>query len=415
MTQIKNILAREILDSRGHPTVEVDLLLEDGAFGRAAVPSGASTGTHEAHDLRDGGVRYLGRGVETAVNNVNSTIRQAIIGRDFNQRSLDDTLIALDNSKNKSTLGANAILGVSLAFAKARARANNQQLYQYFADISGNKNLIMPVWMMNILNGGAHAKNSTDLQEFMIVPVGAPSFREALRYGAEVFHSLKNILNQKGLSTTTGDEGGFAPKLDDNETALQLIMAAIEKAGYQPGKDMSIALDAAASEFFNNGSYELKSESKVLSAEELIEIYNSWLANYPIISIEDGLSEDDWAGHKLMTEKLGSKIQLVGDDLFVTNSKRLQKGIDEKVANAILIKLNQIGTVTETINTINLAKANNYKNIISHRSGETEDTTIADFAVGTGAGQIKTGSLSRSERLAKYNQLLRIEEELGKS
>ena len=416
MGKVKNIFAREILDSRGHPTIEVDLWLDDNSFGRAAVPSGASTGKHEAVELRDNdAARFKGRGVLQAVKNVVTKIKNTIVGKAFDQHSLDEQLIALDNSENKSNLGANAILGVSLAFAKARARANNQQLYQYFADISGNKNLIMPVSMMNILNGGAHAKNSTDLQEFMIVPVGAPSFREALRYGAEVFHSLKNILNQKGLSTTTGDEGGFAPKLDDNETALQLIMAAIEKAGYQPGKDMSIALDAAASEFFNNGSYELKSESKVLSAEELIEIYNSWLANYPIISIEDGLSEDDWAGHKLMTEKLGSKIQLVGDDLFVTNSKRLQKGIDEKVANAILIKLNQIGTVTETINTINLAKANNYKNIISHRSGETEDTTIADFAVGTGAGQIKTGSLSRSERLAKYNQLLRIEEELGKS
>ncbi|OGE78971.1 MAG: phosphopyruvate hydratase [Candidatus Doudnabacteria bacterium RIFCSPHIGHO2_01_FULL_46_14] len=413
MTQIKNILAREILDSRGHPTVEVDLLLEDGAFGRAAVPSGASTGTHEAHDLRDGGVRYLGRGVETAVNNVNSTIRQAIIGRDFNQRSLDDTLIALDNSKNKSTLGANAILGVSLAFAKAAAQSQGLNLYKYFANLSQNEKLVLPVPMMNVLNGGRHAERSTDLQEFMIMPVGASSFREALRWGAETFHHLKKILSQMGHPTGVGDEGGFDVPLNANEEAIKLIIEAIINAGYTPGKDIVLAIDAAASEFYQDGQYRLASENKVYTNKELIDLYGSWLDKYPIVSIEDGLAEDDWDGYKLFTKKLGARLQIVGDDLFVTNKTHLQRGIDEQSANSILIKLNQIGTLSETIDTVDHAHKNNFSTIISHRSGETEDTTIADLAVGLGTGQIKTGSLSRSERMAKYNQLLRIEEELG--
>lgn len=413
MTEIKQIKAREILDSRGNPTVEVDVELTGGGFGRAAVPSGASTGEHEAVELRDGNKnRYFGKGVKKAVFNVESIISPQLIGMDAaKQEKIDEKLLKLDNTENKSFLGANAILGVSLACAKATACARKLPLYKYL-----NKDgHVLPVPMMNIINGGLHADNNVDLQEFMIAPIGAPSFKEALRYGSEVFHTLKKILKNKGLNTAVGDEGGFAPNLESNEEAVEVIMEAIKAAGYKPGKDIYIALDPAASSFFKNGFYNLKSEKNPKkTSEEMIDFYARWVDNYPIFSIEDGLAEDDWDGWKKMTERMGKKIQLVGDDLFVTNVKRLKEGIEKKTANAILIKLNQIGTLTETLETIDLAKKNNYKSVVSHRSGETEDTTIADVAVSQNTGQIKTGSLCRTDRICKYNQLLRIEEGLGK-
>lgn len=413
MFEVKSVKGREILDSRGNPTVEVDLELSDGSLGRAAVPSGASTGSYEAVELRDGADRYLGKGVEKAVANVNGSIAEALKGKSFDQESLDRAMIDLDGTENKGKFGANAILGVSLAFAHAAAKSKNIPLYQYFGEISGNTEYRLPVPMMNILNGGQHAANSTDLQEFMIMPVGAPSFKEALRYGAEVFHNLKKILKDRGCNTSVGDEGGYAPTLDNNETAVELIIEAIKAAGYEPGKDIYIAIDGAATELYKDNRYELKSENRSLSSEEMVEFYADWLSKYPIISIEDGLAEDDWDGYKLMTEKLGKKVQIVGDDLFVTNIKRLKEGIDKGVTNSILIKLNQIGSVTETIEAIKMAKEAGYTAVVSHRSGETEDTTISDFVVGLGTGQIKTGSLCRSERVCKYNQLMRIEEELG--
>lgn len=413
--KIAKIVAREIIDSRGNPTVEVDVTLKDGSFGRAAVPSGASTGSHEAVELRDGGNRYNGKGVLKAVKNANTTIAKALVNKEWDQRSLDNKMIEIDGSKNKGKLGANAILGVSMAFAKAMAKSKKQSLYKYFAQISKTKNTIqLPVPMMNILNGGKHAENSTDFQEFMIMPIGAKSFKEALRCGAEIFHSLKKILHTKGLATTVGDEGGFAPSLASNEEAVKIILEAIEASGYKAGKDVGIALDVAATELYKDGKYHLARENKVLSSEEMVNFYVDWCSKYPIVSIEDGLAEDDWSGYKLLTEKLGKKVQIVGDDLFVTNIDRLKMGIEQNVGNSILIKLNQIGTVSETIDSINMAKKAKYTSIISHRSGETEDVTIADFVVGTGTGQIKTGSLSRTDRIAKYNQLLRLEEELGK-
>lgn len=414
--KIKTVAAREILDSRGNPTIEVDLTLSNGAFGRAAVPSGASTGKYEAIELRDGDkARYAGKGVQKAVTNVNKTIFAKVKGKDFDQRKLDAFLIALDGTENKGKLGANAILGVSLAFAHASAAAAKKPLYVYFNKISKTKNKVqLPVPMMNILNGGKHAEKSTDFQEFMIVPHGFKKFSEALRAGTEIFHTLKKILHDQNQPTTVGDEGGFAPSLPNNEAAVALTMLAIEKAGYKPGEQVSIALDVAASELHENGAYALKTENKVLSSAEMVDYYVALCEKYPIISIEDALGEDDWVGYELLTQKLGSKIQIVGDDLFVTNVAKLQKGIDTKVGNSILIKVNQIGTVSETIDAINLANKNKYTAIMSHRSGETEDATIADFAVGSGVGQIKTGSLSRSDRTAKYNQLLRIEQGLGK-
>lgn len=415
MHTIKKISGREILDSRGNPTVEVDLFLDDGSFGRAAVPSGASTGSHEAVELRDGDKkRYLGKGVLNAVNNINGELAKVLEGKSFDQRSLDSEMIKIDGSENKGRLGANAILGISLAYAHAAAASEGVPLFQYFCSISGVKSKpVLPAPMMNILNGGKHALNSTDLQEFMIMPLGAPSFKEALRYGAEVFHSLKKILASKGLSTGVGDEGGYAPSLPSNEAALQIIIEAIQGAGYVPGKDIFIAIDSAASELYENGRYKLASEKKVLSSSELIDLYASWVGKYPIVSIEDGLAEDDWQGYVLMTQKLGDKIQIVGDDLFVTNIKRLDQGIKSKAANSILIKLNQIGTVSETIDAIKMASLAGYTSVVSHRSGETEDSTISDFVVGLCTGQIKTGSLCRGERTCKYNQLLRIEEYLG--
>lgn len=419
MAKISKIIAREVLDSRGNPTVEVDLTLSDGSFGRAALPSGASTGSHEAVELRDGDKsRYLGKGVSKAVSNVNTIILKNLKGKDFDQKKLDEKMIAIDGTKNKGKLGANAILGVSMAFAKASAVSMKMPLYKYFNKISKTKEkMVLPVPLMNILNGGAHAKGSTDIQEFMIVPVGAKTFKEGLRWGAEIFHTLKKILSEKGLSTTVGDEGGFAPKLGSNEAALELVMEAINTAGYKPGKDVCIALDVAATELYENGKYNLKIEGKVLTTAEMIDLYDGWTKKYPIVSIEDGLSEDDWEGYKEMTLKMGNKakkgIQIVGDDLFVTNIERLQRGIAERSGNSILIKLNQIGTVSETIDAVNMAKKAGFTSIISHRSGETEDSTISDFCVGLSAGQIKTGSLCRSDRTAKYNQLLRIEGELG--
>ena len=410
---IENIQAREILDSRGNPTVEVDVVLASGIVGRAAVPSGASTGAHEAVELRDGDKnRYLGKGVKTAVENVNEIIAPEVEGMLVSEQAeIDNQLIRLDGTENKSKLGANAILGVSLACAKAAAEVHGMPLYRY---IGGTNAKELPVPMMNILNGGSHADNNVDIQEFMIMPVGASSFREALRYGAEIFHSLKAVLKEKGLNTAVGDEGGFAPNLGSNEEALQVIMTAIERAGYQPGQDIKIALDAAASEFYKDGHYVLGAEAKPeKTAAELIDFYADLVDKYPIISIEDGLDEDDWEAWKLMTQKLQDKIQIVGDDLFVTNPKRLWRGIQEGISNSILIKVNQIGTLTETLDAIEMAKRAGYTCVISHRSGETEDATIADIAVATNAGQIKTGSLSRSDRIAKYNQLLRIEEELG--
>lgn len=415
MSKIKAVTAREILDSRGNPTVEADLALSSGAFGRAAVPSGASTGSHEAVELRDGGARYNGKGVQKAVANANGAIAKALKGKEFDQRSLDDKLIALDGTANKGKLGANAILGVSMAFSRAAAEEAGIPLYKYFNGLMPGKKpkLMLPVPMMNIVNGGKHAENSADLQEYMIVPQGFKTFSEALRAGTEVFHALKKILHDRKLPTSVGDEGGFAPSLPTNEAPIQVILEAIEKAGYKPGTQISLALDCAATELYKDGRYDMTREGKKLSSKEMIELYASWIAKYPIVSIEDGLSEDDWDGWIELTAKLGKKVKLVGDDLFVTNIERLGEGIERKAGNAILIKLNQIGSVSETIDSIALANKAGYASIISHRSGETEDTTIADFVVGTGVGLIKTGSLSRTDRVAKYNQLLRIEEELG--
>ena len=415
MSLIESIHARQILDSRGNPTVEVDVFTESGAFGRAAVPSGASTGSHEAVELRDGNVKkYMGKGVLKAVNNVNTKIAAEVVGIPvFDQSLVDKIMIELDGTPNKSKLGANAILGVSLAVAKAAAMESGQSLYRY---IGGVNAYTLPVPMMNILNGGSHADNSIDFQEFMVMPVGAKTFSEALRMGAEIFHTLKKVLHDQGLSTNVGDEGGFAPNIKSNEAAIEIVLKAIEKAGFKPGSEVMIALDPAASEFYDSKTKTYtfkKSSGKKLKPLEMAEYWTNWTKKYPIISIEDGLAEDDWAGWKALTDNVGKKVQLVGDDLFVTNVKRLQQGIDKGVGNAILIKVNQIGTLTETIDAVNLAKRNSYKSIMSHRSGETEDNTIADLAVALNCGQIKTGSASRSDRMAKYNQLIRIEEELG--
>ncbi len=416
MSYIANIHARQILDSRGNPTIEVDILTENEFLGRAAVPSGASTGIHEAVELRDNDKKvYDGKGVLQAVSNVNTIIADQLIGWDVaDQTGIDAKMIALDGTENKSKLGANAILAVSLAVAKAAALEANLPLYRY---IGGTNAKILPIPMMNILNGGAHADNKIDFQEFMIMPVGASSFSEALRWGVEIFHQLKSVLKKKGYSTNVGDEGGFAPNIQSNEEAIETVLLAIEKAGYKTS-DVAIAMDAANSELWNakEGKYIFhKSDGRKLSSEELVDYWKTWVKNYPIISIEDGMAEDDWNGWKLLTEAVGDKVQLVGDDLFVTNEKRLQKGIDENIANALLVKVNQIGTLTETINAVSLAQTNGYNTIMSHRSGETEDTTIADLAVALNCGQIKTGSASRTDRIAKYNQLIRIEEILGKS
>ncbi|MDD3262414.1 MAG: phosphopyruvate hydratase [Candidatus Absconditabacteria bacterium] len=413
MYTIQNVFAREVLDSRGNPTVEVELILASGHMGRAIVPSGASTGIHEALELRDGdNSRYLGKGTLKAVNNVNTTIKTAIVGKSFEMvRELDQMMIALDGTKNKTVLGANAILGVSMAFVNAAAQANGKGLFQYINKGEGHT---LPYPMMNILNGGSHADNNVDVQEFMIVPVGAKNIHEAVRMGAEVFHNLKKILKRKGLVTSVGDEGGYAPNLASNEEALQVIMQAIDQAGFNTDQ-IKIALDAAASEFFKDGKYVLAGENKSLSSAEIVDFYADWVERYPIISIEDGMAEDDFEGWKLINEKLGNKIMIVGDDLFVTNIERLQMGIEQKLANAILIKLNQIGSVSETIDCIRMAHTNGMNAIISHRSGETEDTFIADLAVAMNTGFIKTGSASRTDRIAKYNQLMRIEEKLGDS
>ncbi|MCD6320944.1 phosphopyruvate hydratase [Candidatus Bipolaricaulota bacterium] len=409
MTTIEEIWAREILDSRGNPTVEVEVTLEDGTRARAAVPSGASTGTHEALELRDGGKRYLGKGVRQAVRNVNEIIAPEIVGMDpLQQGEIDQILIELDGTENKSRLGANAILGVSLGVAKAAAAYLKLPFFRYIAGIRTGR---MPIPLMNVLNGGVHADNNLSIQEFMIVPIGGDSFAERLRYGAEVFHTLKKILKSEGHSVAVGDEGGFAPNLPDDETAIRYLVRAIEEAGYRPGEDLAIALDAAATEFFDGDKGTYRLGDRELTADELIEVYVEWVEKYPIISLEDGLAEEDWEGWVKLTQRLGNRVQLVGDDIFVTNPGRLKKGIELGVANSILIKLNQIGTVTETLETMEMAHFAGYTAIISHRSGETEDTSIAHFAVGTGCGQIKTGSLSRSERVAKYNELLRIEED----
>jgi enolase len=412
MSAIVDIVGREILDSRGNPTVECDVLLESGVMGRAAVPSGASTGSREAIELRDGDKsRYLGKGVLRACENINTEISEAVMGLDASEQAfLDRTMIDLDGTENKSRMGANAMLAVSLAVAKAAAEEAGLPLYRYFG---GSGAMQMPVPMMNVINGGAHADNNLDLQEFMIIPVGAPSFREAMRYGAEVFHMLKKILHDKGLTTAVGDEGGFAPSVKNHEEAIQLILQAIEKAGYEPGTQIALGLDCAASEFYKDGLYHLDGEGLKLSADDFTNLLSTWCDKYPIISIEDGMHESDWKGWSTLTKALGQKVQLVGDDLFVTNTKILRQGIDEHVANSILIKINQIGTLTETFAAIEMAKRARYTAVISHRSGETEDSTIADIAVGTNALQIKTGSMSRSDRMAKYNQLLRIEEDLG--
>lgn len=412
MLTITDCFAREILDSRGNPTVEVEITLACGAVGRAAVPSGASTGAFEAVELRDGDKnRYLGKGVETAVDNVNSIIADEILGLDAGaQAAIDTMLINLDDTPNKGRLGANAILGVSLATARAAATALGLPLYQYIGGINARA---LPTPMMNILNGGAHADNNVDIQEFMVMPVGAVSWREGLRMSAEVFHALRAVLKEQGLATGVGDEGGFAPNLASNEAALQVIMQAIERAGYRAGEDIMLALDVAATELFRDGSYHLAGEGRSLTAAEMVDFYADLIKRYPIVSIEDGLAEDDWDGWQLLTERLGSQVQLVGDDLFVTNTERLARGIETKTANSVLIKLNQIGTLTETLETIEMAKRAGYTTVISHRSGETEDTTIADLVVAINAGQLKTGAPSRSERVAKYNQLLRIEENLG--
>ena len=417
MSVIVDIRAREILDSRGNPTVEVEVLTENGIMGRAAVPSGASTGKYEAVELRDNDKsRFLGRGVLNACNNIDDKIREALIGEDvFEQRYIDDIMIELDVTENKSLLGANALLGVSMAVAKAAAEESDQSLYRYVGGVNAH---VMPVPMMNILNGGSHADNSIDFQEFMIMPLGADLFSDGLRMGVEVFHHLKSVLKSKGYSTNVGDEGGFAPNIKSNEEAIEIVLKAIESAGYKPGIDIMIAMDAAASEFYNEEEklYHFhKSGGKKLSSDEMVDYWASWVDKYPIFSIEDGLHEDDWSGWSKMTKALGSKIQIVGDDLFVTNTKRLQKGIETEAANSILIKVNQIGSITETIDAVNLATRNGFTSVMSHRSGETEDTTIADLAVALNTGQIKTGSASRSDRIAKYNQLLRIEEELGDS
>lgn len=412
MSAIVDVIAREILDSRGNPTVEADVVLESGATGRAAVPSGASTGSREAIELRDGDAsRYLGKGVQKAVEYVNTEICEALLGLDGEEQTrIDRVLIDLDGTENKSRLGANAMLAVSCAVAKASAEDVGLPLYRYFG---GAGPMSLPVPLMNVINGGAHANNSVDLQEFMIVPVGAPSFKEALRWGAEVFHRLKKLIDSKGWPTQVGDEGGFAPDLKSNEEALTLLMEAIESAGYKPGEQIALALDCAASEFYKDGKYHLEGEGRSLSSAELTDLWADWASRYPIVSIEDGMAEGDWDGWKLLTDKLGKKVQIVGDDLFVTNTNILREGIKKGVANSILIKINQIGTLSETFAAIEMAKCAGYTNIISHRSGETEDSLIADLAVGTNAGQIKTGSLSRSDRTAKYNQLIRIEEDLG--
>ena len=405
--KIKDVIGREILDSRGNPTVEVDVILENGIVGRAAVPSGASTGEREALEMRDGGIRYMGKGVLNAVNHVNNELRDLVIGMDAsNQKGLDYAMINLDGTETKSKLGANAILGVSMAVMKASAIQAGLPLYKYIGD-----GTILPRPMMNIMNGGVHADNSLDFQEFMIIP-NRDTIKETLRVGAEIFHTLKKVLNERGLATGVGDEGGFAPNLKSNTEGFELIMEAIKKAGYTPGVDVNLAIDVAASEFYEDGKYVLKGEDRTLNTEELIEFYEELITKYPIISIEDPVDENDWEGFKLITQRIGNKVQLVGDDLFVTNKKSLQKGIDMKAGNAILLKVNQIGTITETLETIELARSNGYKTIISHRSGETEDTTIADLAVGLNLGQIKTGSMSRTDRICKYNQLIRIEEEL---
>ena len=415
MSLIESIHARQILDSRGNPTVEVDVVTESGAFGRAAVPSGASTGTHEAVELRDGDKkRFLGKGVLQAVENVNSRIAEEIVGFSvYDQNLIDKIMIELDGTPNKGNLGANAILGTSLAVAKAGAMESGLSLYRYIGGVNANT---LPVPMMNILNGGSHADNKIDFQEFMVIPMKADTFSESLRMGTEIFHNLKKVLHDKGLSTNVGDEGGFAPNIASNEEAIEVVLMAIEKAGFKPGEDVFIAMDAASSEFYDakSNSYIFnKSDGKKLSSAEMVDYWATWAAKYPIISIEDGMAEDDWNGWKGLTDKIGSKVQLVGDDLFVTNVTRLQDGISKGVANSILVKVNQIGSLTETIDAVNLAKRNAYKSVMSHRSGETEDSTIADLAVALNCGQIKTGSASRSDRMAKYNQLIRIEEELG--
>ncbi|MFT5723919.1 MAG: enolase [Bacteroidia bacterium] len=414
MSEILHISARQILDSRGNPTIEAEVITDSGSLGRAAVPSGASTGIHEAVELRDGDKsRYLGKGVLNAVKNVNNDIANALLGHDvFDQTAIDNAMIKLDGTDNKGKLGANAILAVSLACSKAAAMESGQSLYRYIGGVNAK---VLPVPMMNILNGGSHADNSIDFQEFMIMPVKAESFRHALQMGTEVFHNLKAVLKDKGYSTNVGDEGGFAPNIKSNEEAIEIVLKSIEVAGYTPGQDIFIAIDAAASEFYNKetGLYHFhKSNGQKLSSDEMVDYWESWTGKYPIVSIEDGLDEDDWVGWKKLTERIGNKMQLVGDDLFVTNVKRLQQGIDQGVANSILVKVNQIGTLTETLDAIQLATRHQYTNVISHRSGETEDTTIADLAVAMNSGQIKTGSASRTDRIAKYNQLLRIEEEL---
>ncbi|MFN9727112.1 phosphopyruvate hydratase [Acidovorax sp.] len=413
MSAIVDIVGREVLDSRGNPTVECDVLLESGVMGRAAVPSGASTGSREAIELRDGDKsRYLGKGVLKAVEHINTDISEAVLGLDASEQAfLDKTLIDLDGTDNKSRLGANAMLAVSMAVARAAAEESGLPLYRY---LGGMGSVQLPVPMMNVINGGAHANNSLDLQEFMIIPVGAPTFREAVRWGAEVFHALKKIIHDKGMSTAVGDEGGFAPSVENHEAAIQLILQAIDAAGYTAGEQIALGLDCAASEFYKDGLYVLEGEGGIkLTAQQWTDMLATWVDKYPIISIEDGMHEGDWDGWKILTDRLGGKVQLVGDDLFVTNTKILKEGIDKRIANSILIKINQIGTLTETFAAIEMAKRAGYTAVISHRSGETEDSTIADIAVGTNAGQIKTGSLSRSDRMAKYNQLLRIEEDLG--
>ncbi|MEX1021850.1 MAG: phosphopyruvate hydratase [Dehalococcoidia bacterium] len=412
--EIIDVRARELLDSRGNPTVEVDVELEDGSIGRAAVPSGASTGAYEAVELRDGDMeRFGGKGVLRAVAHVQGDLAMAVTGLDaFDQPGLDRALIEADGTPNKARMGANAILGVSLAVAKAAAESTRQPLYRYLGGVDAR---VMPVPMCNVLNGGAHATNSTDFQEFMLVPVGAPTFREGVRWLAEAYHALRKILHERGFATTVGDEGGFAPSIDTNRGAMDLLMQAIEAAGRRPGDELAIALDPAATELFRDDAYDLQREGRTVSAAELVDLWAEWARDYPVVSIEDGMAEDDWAGWKTLTDRIGDRVQLVGDDLFVTNPERLGRGIDQGVANAILVKLNQIGTLTETLQAIRLAQANGYRTVISHRSGETEDTTIAHLAVATGAGQIKTGATARTDRNAKYNELLRIEEQLGEA